>query len=86
MRTEMGGRCWRGVLARRVCEARVKTFLKLREVLVEGHDLGGERMGCAEMLRAPNTCVVIGAGGFCQRHLRGVVVDDATISLYHPGW
>ena len=62
-----------------------EAFLEVREVLVEIHDLGGERMGCAEMLCAPNTCVVVGAGDFCQRHLRGVVVEDATISLYQPG-
>src|SRR5580692_102105 len=64
----------------------VETLLKLREVVVKLHHFGSERMDGTKMLRAAYACVVVGPAGFSQRHLRGVVVEDATISSYHPGW
>ncbi len=54
-----------------------QALLKLREVLVEGHDLGGKGMDCAEVLGAANACVVVEArrilpASFARSGRRGV--------------
>jgi hypothetical protein len=53
-----------GMLADGIREMGIEAFLELREVLVEGHDLGGEGMNSGKMLGATNTRVVVGPAGF----------------------
>src|SRR6266403_2562021 len=67
-------------------DAGAKRFLERCDAPVEIEKLSGERVLRGEPLGSLDSRVVLGRTGLCGGHLRGVVVDPPTISLYQPGW